>query len=188
MKICYSHRVRLLINSLGPKFVVVLTLAVFILPQTSPQLSHLLPQQGRHLPSPHNPPPPRVHSRSPSQATLRVWCRMRLLCKCSPTSRPLQSAVWGELQQCRVSIIKDILAILLPRAHMREAGLSNQFCPSVCLSSVCQAKKIEISPHRPSKWSQTIANSKKLLYVYLTEVKALRFAVFRLFPTFHNYS
>ena len=34
------------------------------------------------------------------------------------------------------------------------------------------------------------SNSKKLLYVYLTEVKALRFAVglFRLFPTFHNYS
>ena len=69
---------------------------------------------------------------------------------------------------------------------MREAGLSNRFCPSVCLSvvclsSVCQAQKIEISPHRPSKWSQTIANSKKLLYVYLTEVKALRFAVFQLF-------
>ena len=35
---------------------------------------------------------------------------------------------------------------LLPRARMREAGLSNRFCPSVvCLSSVCPVKKIEIS-------------------------------------------
>ena len=70
---------------------------------------------------------------------------------------------------------------------MREAGLSNRFW---CLSSV-QRKKLKstlINSHKPSKWSQTIANSKKLLYVYLTEVKALRFAVFRLFPTFHNYS
>ena len=76
---------------------------------------------------------------------------------------------------------------------MREAGLSNRFCLSVSLS-VCQSvmrKKLKsrhIEPHKPSKGSQTIANSKKLLYVYLTEVKVLRFAVFRLFPTFHNYS
>ena len=42
------------------------------------------------------------------------------------------------------------MGLLLPRARMREAGLSNQFCPSVSrLSVVCQAKKIEILPHRP---------------------------------------
>ena len=80
----------------------------------------------------------------------------------------------------------------LPRARMREAGLSNRFCLSVSrLSVVCQVEKLKsrhIDPQKTSKWSQTIANSKKLLYVYLTEVKALRFAVFRLFPTFHNYS
>ena len=66
---------------------------------------------------------------------------------------------------------------------------------SVSQSVVCRLsvrrKKLKsphIDPHKPSKWSQTIANSKKLLYMYLTEVKALRFAVFRLIPTFHNYS
>ena len=63
---------------------------------------------------------------------------------------------------------------------MREVGLSNRFCLSVVCLSVCQSEKIEISPHKPSKWGQTIANSKKLLYVYLTEVKALLFAVFLL--------
>ena len=72
------------------------------------------------------------------------------------------------------------MIIITPRAHARS-GVKQS------VLSVCQAKKIEIS-HKPSKWSQTIANSKKLLYVYLTEVKALHFAVFRLFPTFHNYS
>ena len=77
--------------------------------------------------------------------------------------------------------------VVTPRAHARSGV--KQSVLSVCRLSVCQAKKIEISPHKPSKWGQTIANSKKLLYVYLTEVKALRFAVFRLFPTFitiHN--
>ena len=70
---------------------------------------------------------------------------------------------------------------------MREAGLSNRFCPSVSLSVTRKKlKSRHIDPHKPSKWSQTIANSKKLLYVYLTEVTSLRFAVFRLFPTFHN--
>ena len=90
---------------------------------------------------------------------------------------------------CLYCVCMLINADLLPRARMREAGLSNRFCPSVCLSVVCQAEKIEIYSHKPSKWSQTIANSKKLLYVYLTEVKALRFAVFRLFLLFitiHN--
>ena len=81
---------------------------------------------------------------------------------------------------------------------MREAGLSNRFSPSVSQLSVCRLsdffllKFCHIDPHKlfkPLKGSQTIANSKKkLLYVYLTEVKVLRFAVFRLFPTFHNYS
>ena len=87
-----------------------------------------------------------------------------------------------------------IFMIITPRAHARSGV--KQSVLSVSLSvcqSVSDSTKIEISPHRPyphkpSKWSQTIANSKKLLYVYLTEVKSLRFAVFRLFPTFHNYS
>ena len=80
---------------------------------------------------------------------------------------------------------------LLPRARMREAGLSNRFCPSVSrLSSVRRIKLnfCHIDPHKPSKGSQTIANSKKLLYVYLTEVKALRLGCFSsyflLFVTF----
>ena len=73
--------------------------------------------------------------------------------------------------------------MVTPRAHARS-GVKQ----SVLVSVVCPAKKIEIYSHKPSKWSQTIANSKKLLNVYLTEVKVLRFAVFRLFPTFHNYS
>ena len=79
----------------------------------------------------------------------------------------------------------------LPRARMREAGLSNRFCPSVSrLSSVRRIKLnfCHIDPHKPSKGSQTIANSKKLLYVSLTEVKALRLGCFSsyflLFVTF----
>ena len=89
---------------------------------------------------------------------------------------------------------------ITPRAHARSGvkqsvlSVSLSVCQSVSLS-VCQSvtrKKLKsrhIDPHKPSKWSQTIANSKKkLLYVYLTEVKSLRFAVFRLYPTFHNYS
>ena len=59
---------------------------------------------------------------------------------------------------------------LLPCARMREAGLSNRFCRQsvVCRLSV-RRKKLKsrhIDPHKPSKWSQTIANSKKTaLYV-----------------------
>ena len=71
---------------------------------------------------------------------------------------------------------------------MCEAELSNRFCPSVSRLSVRRKKIFHIDPHKPSKGSQTIANSKKLLYVCLTEVKALRFAAFRLVPTFYNYS
>ena len=74
---------------------------------------------------------------------------------------------------------------------MREAWLSNRFCPSVSrLSSVRRIKLnfCHIDPHKPSKGSQAIANSKKLLYVYLTEVKALRLGCFSsyflLFVTF----
>ena len=60
---------------------------------------------------------------------------------------------------------------------------------SVSQSSVQSKKKKKsrhIDPHKPSKGSQTIANSKKktLLYVYLTEVKG---ASFRCISTFHNY-
>ena len=108
------------------------------------------------------------------------------MCECSAQTNN-HSCTWLE------QIIYQNVPWLLPRARMREAGLSNRFCPSVSQSvsrlSV-RRKKLKsphIGPHKPSKWSQTIANSKKLLYVYLTEVKALRFAVFRLFPTFHNY-
>ena len=83
-------------------------------------------------------------------------------------------------------------------SHVEQFWLSycafQRFRTEFCLSVVCQSvrrKKLKsrhIDRHKPSKGSQTIANSKKLLYVYLTEVKALRFAAFRLFPTFHNYS
>ena len=76
--------------------------------------------------------------------------------------------------------------IITPCAHARSGV--KQSVLSVCLSSVAQKKlkSRHIDPQKPSKWSQTIANSKKLLCVYLTEVKVLRFAVFRLFPAFHN--
>ena len=88
--------------------------------------------------------------------------------------------------------------VITPRAHARSGVKQSVLSvsqSSVSQSSVSQSsvrwKKLKsrhIDPQKTSKWSQTIANSKKLLYVYLTEVKALRFAVFRLFPTFHNYS
>jgi len=39
----------------------------------------------------------------------------------------------------------EAVGFFLPRARIREAGLSNWFCPSVCLSSVCPVKKIETS-------------------------------------------
>ena len=72
---------------------------------------------------------------------------------------------------------------------MREAGLSNRFCPSVCLSVVCQAKKIEIYSHKPSKWSQTIANSKNCsMCTWLKSRRSvlLYFGYFLLFITIHN--
>ena len=50
---------------------------------------------------------------------------------------------------------------LLPHARMREAGLSNRFCPSVSRLSVCHPEKIEISPHRPSKTIQMESNNSK---------------------------
>ena len=78
--------------------------------------------------------------------------------------------------------VRRLTVLFLPRARMREVSQS-----VVCLSGGKKMKSRHIDPHKPSKWSQTIANSKKLLYMYLTEVKALRFAVFRLIPTFHNY-
>ena len=94
------------------------------------------------------------------------------------------------------------LHLITPRAHARSGVKQSvlSVSQSVSQSSVSQSsvsqssvrwKKLKsrhIDPQKTSKWSQTIVNSKKLLYVYLTEVKALRFAVFRLFPTFHNYS
>ena len=81
--------------------------------------------------------------------------------------------------------------VVTPRAHARS-GVKQSVLSVwlICQSSVARKKlkSRHIDPQKPSKWSQTIANSKKLLCVYLTEVKALRFAVFRLFPAFHNYS
>ena len=93
-------------------------------------------------------------------------------------------------QMCKQSEVNTVSSLITPCAHARSGV--KQSVLSVSQSSVRQRKlkSRHIDPHKPSKWSQTIAiaNSKKLLYVYLTEVKALRFAVFRLFPTFHNYS
>ena len=76
---------------------------------------------------------------------------------------------------------------ITPRAHARSGVKQSVLSVSLSVTRK-KLKSRHIDPHKPSKWSQTIANSKKLLYVYLAEVKALRFAVFRLFPTFHNYS
>ena len=82
-------------------------------------------------------------------------------------------------------------------AHACAKQLVLSVCRSVVSQSVSQSvsrlsspKKIKksrhIDPHKPSKGSQTTANSKKknLLYVYLTEVKG---ASFRCISTFHNY-
>ena len=63
--------------------------------------------------------------------------------------------------------LNTMLGILItPCAHARS-GVKQSVCLSVCQSSV-QSKRLEsrhIDPHKPSKGSQTIANSKKLLYV-----------------------
>ena len=92
-----------------------------------------------------------------------------------------------------VQVLTELVltAFVTPRAHARSGV--KQSVLSVSQSSV-RRKKLKsphIDPHKPSKWSQTTANSKKnLLYMYLTEVKALGFAAFRLFPilfiTIHN--
>ena len=91
----------------------------------------------------------------------------------------------------------SLLYVITPRAHARSGV--KQSVLSVSQSSVSQSvsqssvRRIKlnfchIDPHKPSKGSQTIANSKKLLYVYLTEVKALRLGCFSsyflLFVTF----
>ena len=101
------------------------------------------------------------------------------------------------LRKVTESIVVALEVIVTPRAHARSGV--KQSVLSVSRLSVSQSvsqssvrrkilKSSHIDPHKPSKWSQTIANSQKQLYVYLTEVKALRFTVFWLFPTFHNYS
>ena len=77
--------------------------------------------------------------------------------------------------------------LITPRAHARS-GVKQSVSQSVTRKKLKSRHIDMIDPHKPSKWSQTIANTKKLLYVYLTEVKSLRFVVFRLFSTFHNYS
>ena len=63
---------------------------------------------------------------------------------------------------------------------MREAGLSNQFCLSVCQSSV-QLKRLKsrhIDPHKPSIGSQTIAKiTKNCSMLYLTDVKDALFSL-----------
>ena len=69
--------------------------------------------------------------------------------------------------------------IVTLRAHA-QSGVK-QSVLSVChlYISVCQKNEISPhSPHKPSKGSQIIANNKKLLYVYLTDFKTLRFVVF----------
>ena len=87
--------------------------------------------------------------------------------------------------------------IITPRAHARsgvkQSVLSvSRLSVSQSVSRLSVRPKIlnffHIDPHKPSKGSQTIANSKKLLYVYLTEVKALCLGCFSsyflLFVTF----
>ena len=88
--------------------------------------------------------------------------------------------------------VSHFIGLVTPCAHARSGVKQSVLSISQSVSSLSVGRKKlkspHIDPHKPSKWSQTIANSKKLLYVYLTEVKVLCFAVFRLFPTFHNYS
>ena len=98
---------------------------------------------------------------------------------------------------CRWNHIHVGWYIITPRAHARSGVKQSvlSVSQSVSQSVVCRLsvrrKKLNfchIDPHKPSKGSQTIANSKKLLYVYLTEVKALRLGCFSsyflLFVTF----
>ena len=76
---------------------------------------------------------------------------------------------------------------------MREAGLSNRFCPSVVCRLSVRRRKLKshhIDPHKPSKWSQTIANSKKncSMCTWLKSRRSvwLYFGYFLLFITIHN--
>ena len=71
---------------------------------------------------------------------------------------------------------------LLPRARMREAGLSNRFCPSVrpsvCPASVCQPCKIEISQCTVAKPDKKMGIRKKEAFVYLIATKPLEFVAY----------
>ena len=46
--------------------------------------------------------------------------------------------------------VRSATVLSLPCACMREARLSNRFCPSVSQSVCLSCQKIEISPHRLS--------------------------------------
>ena len=81
---------------------------------------------------------------------------------------------------------------VITRARMREAGLSNRFCLSVSQSSVRwkKLKSRHIDPQKTSKWSQTIANSKKncsmCTWLKSRRSVSLYFGYFLLFITIHN--
>ena len=68
----------------------------------------------------------------------------------SPCNLRVERPATAHAHSTSIHRIQKLQLWLLPRARMREAGLSNRFCPSVCLSvvcrlSVCPVKKIEIS-------------------------------------------
>ena len=61
---------------------------------------------------------------------------------------------------------------------MREAGLSNRFCPSVCPASFCQPCKIEISQCTVAKPDKKMGIRKKEVFVYLIATKPLEFVAY----------
>jgi len=73
--------------------------------------------------------------------------------------------------------------VLLPRARMREVGLSNRFCPhlSVCLSSEKKNEILRFTGLMIPKSKSNIRTQKesKSASMYLTATKALRFYAFR---------
>ena len=73
---------------------------------------------------------------------------------------------------------------------MHEAGLSNRFCPSVVCRLSVRRRKLKSRHIDPSKWSQTIANSKKncSMCTWLKSRRSvwLYFGYFLLFITIHN--
>ena len=61
---------------------------------------------------------------------------------------------------------------------MREAGLSNRLCPSVCPASFCQPCKIEISQCTVAKPDKKMGIRKKEAFVYLIATKPLEFVAY----------